>query len=110
MAILSGKLDQRSYLKHDSLVFPRLDGYLMGVPGDETIFQIYLTQLKKAFQNLHAAGVVHLDGFPSNIMWLLERDDVGRVDIRFVDLDVASVIDEPLDAGIQTAYREQSSL
>eukprot|EP01036_Dinobryon_divergens_P028601 gene28601-37571_t len=106
VAVLSGKLDQRSYLKHDSLVFPRLDGNLMGVPGDETIFQIYLTQLKKAFKNLHAAGVVHLDGFPSNIMWLLERD--GRVDVRFVELDVASVIDEPLDAGIQTAYREQS--
>lgn len=103
VAIRSGKLDQKQYMKHDRLVFPLLsDEFHMGVPLENGDFMQYLTALIGAYKQMHKAGVVHLDGYPSNIMWTKTNEQIV---IRFVDFDVASFVDCEFDTGIRDHLR-----
>lgn len=99
VAIRSGVLNERDYMCHDVLIFPMLDSeFQMGVPQDNVEFSAYIKELKRSYKLMHAAGVVHVDGYPSNILW--KKDINGAIVIRFVDFDAASVIDQPFDLGI----------
>ncbi len=75
----------------------------MGLPVDDTDFADYLKVFKDAYNKLHMAGVVHLDGFPSNILW--KKSEEGYV-IKFVDFDVATFVDRTFDSGIQENIRQ----
>ncbi len=99
VAIKSGELDDRKYLSNDALVFPKLsDEFQMGLPMDNTDFANYLTALKDAHKKMHNAGVVHLDGYPSNILWKKTEECIM---IKFVDFDVASFLNSPFDSEIR---------
>jgi hypothetical protein len=103
LAIMSGELEQIAYLSNDILIFPMLpEDFIMGVPGSAEDFGKYLKALKASYETLHNAGVVHLDGYPSNILWAKKADDT--IVIRFVDLDVASIRDEHFDSGIKNRF------
>ena len=69
----------------------------MGFPLEDVDLKRYLSRLKESFKALHAAQVVHMDAFPSNILW---RNVAGEIVIRFVDLDVSSFVGYELDSGI----------
>eukprot|EP00597_Dinobryon_sp_UTEXLB2267_P000018 CAMPEP_0170056896 /NCGR_PEP_ID=MMETSP0019_2-20121128/118_1 /TAXON_ID=98059 /ORGANISM="Dinobryon sp., Strain UTEXLB2267" /LENGTH=435 /DNA_ID=CAMNT_0010261493 /DNA_START=278 /DNA_END=1582 /DNA_ORIENTATION=- len=100
VAIRSGPLDEKHYLNNDYLLFPMLqDEFRMGVPLHDDDFQNYLHALILAYKRMHSAGVVHLDGYPSNILW--KKNFEGKIVIRFVDFDVASFLGQKFDIGIR---------
>ena len=100
VAVRSGVLDEKQYLSNDYLVFPMLsDEFRMGMPLDDGDFQDYLDALTRAYKRMHSCGVIHLDGYPSNILW--KKVSSGEIVIRFVDLDVASFIGCKFDRGIE---------
>jgi len=104
VAIRSGKLDEKHYLDNDFLLFPMLqDEFRMGVPLHDADFQNYLHALKLAYKRMHSIGVVHLDGYPSNILWRKSLE--GEIVIRFVDFDVASFLGHDFDVGIRNLLR-----
>jgi serine/threonine protein kinase len=71
------------------------DEFRMGVPFHDDDFNNYLRALTLAYKRMHIIGVVHLDGYPSNILWRKSLE--GEIVIRFVDFDVASLtIDQKL--------------
>ena len=59
-------------------------GYCIGAPNrllDEQQYQRYLGAVRRALEAIHAAGVLHCDLYPSNIMWCESaRQGVGVVD------------------------------
>ena len=73
------------------LIFPMLIGYQMGVPSDESDYILFLDELKRVINLVHKAGVVHVDLYPSNIMW--KKED-GNIIIRIVDWDAATILFE----------------
>lgn len=50
----------------------------------------------------HNAGVVYLDGYPTNATW--KKVSMGEIVIRFVDFDVASFIDTDCYDGIRDVF------
>jgi len=79
----------------DALIFRNLinDDFRIGVPEDEEQRGRYLDSLRTAMNAIHAAGVVHLDFYPSNFMW---EDEDGRVIVKIIDWDTAHFVDEAL--------------
>lgn len=83
----------------------RQDGYRMGTPPrhDSDLYQRYLSALREAVSQIHNAGVVHLDLYPSNIFWKAEEN---AVTIKVIDWDVAHLLTEQeLCQGVQSAHR-----
>jgi hypothetical protein len=99
VAILTGKFDDKNYMINDSIIYPMLSNeFKMGVPFDDDDFRAYIVALINAYQRMHKSGIVHLDGYPSNILW--KKGDNDQIVIRFVDFDVASFINENFDENI----------
>ncbi len=48
---------------------------------------------------LHQAGVVHLDLFPSNIMWKFEGEGT-KIEVKLIDFDAAHSISKNFTAAI----------
>jgi serine/threonine protein kinase len=98
-----GSCPERSYwLVYRDITF---DGFLMGTPprSDDVVFDRYIHALAGAVTEVHKAGVVHLDLYPSNIFW---KSDEGVVEVRLIDWDVAHQISErELPQGIESANR-----
>jgi hypothetical protein len=70
-------------------------GYRIGAPNrlhEEELFQTYLKALKYAIRCIHKAGVIHVDLYLSNVMWLVQED--GSIDIKIIDWDAAHCLDE----------------
>jgi Lipopolysaccharide kinase (Kdo/WaaP) family len=85
--------------KESSIVFSRLKGFNTGVPRvGEDHREAVLLALKTALQSVHAAGVVHMDLYPGNIMWraLEGGGAAGGVELRLVDFDAALFIGQPV--------------
>jgi hypothetical protein len=106
VALFTGKLDEANYLVNDSIVFPKLQGYRMGVPPTEDQFQKYLSAVKRAFKKFHAACVVHVDAYTSNIMWRINKE--GEFDIRVVDWDAASFLGAEMEVNIWSQMSKES--
>mmetsp|Transcript_17988 Transcript_17988/g.36259 ORF Transcript_17988/g.36259 Transcript_17988/m.36259 type:complete len:393 (+) Transcript_17988:394-1572(+) len=74
------------------LVYPDMtaQGFRVGIPDhDSDIFEAYVRAVENAVDAVHAAGVVHLDLYVSNIMHRITNDNV---EIRIVDWDAAHLI------------------
>jgi len=69
----------------DALMFHKLpaDVFNQGVPVEDDDFKLFIMELKKVLCDVHAAGVVHLDLYPSNIFW--RKLDDSNVEIRLID-------------------------
>jgi serine/threonine protein kinase len=75
------------------------DGYVIGVPEGEHLQSLYATNLKTAIEAIHTAGLVHMDLYPSNIMW--KSDDSGNgVKIKIIDWDSVQLIGQPYSLAI----------
>ena len=77
-----------------SLVFEDLtrkeDGaYSVGLPDKIELWDQWMSSVETAVKEMHAASVVHVDLYPSNIMWRKSPDASGGVEIKLVDFDVA---------------------
>jgi hypothetical protein len=66
------------------------DGYVTGVPRGQGDYEAFLAALEAVVHEVHARGVIHVDLFPSNIMWA--RAEGGSVKIRIVDWDAATFV------------------
>ena len=72
-----------------SIVFPRWKNFFHGVPlAGVPLRGDVLAALRAALRRLHAAGVVHLDLFPGNILWRV-ADGTSVIELRLVDFDAA---------------------
>lgn len=72
------------------VIFPLLErGFAMGVPSDRQLFDQYLVKLKEAIGKIHAVGVIHVDLYPSNILW---RHVDAEIVVRIVDWDCVETL------------------
>jgi Lipopolysaccharide kinase (Kdo/WaaP) family len=84
--------------KKNSIAFPRLEGFKTGVPRvGEPFRKEVLAALKTALQAVHAAGVVHMDLYPDNVLWRKAAAD--EVEVRLVDFDAALFIGQAVPDG-----------
>ena len=71
-------------------------GFLIGAPNritNERIFDLYVKALTAAVACIHRAGVIHVDLYLSNVMWL-HNEDSGVIEIKIIDWDAAHCLDE----------------
>jgi serine/threonine protein kinase len=92
-----------------SLVFInvcKLD-YQIGVPADHDLQQLYINELSRVIEIIHGSGFVHLDLYPSNIMWRYDdqRQDGGAggggMSILVIDWDSIHEIGKKYDSKTQ---------
>jgi serine/threonine protein kinase len=46
-----------------------MEGYNIAIPEYAVLRGLYINKLKDVIQCIHEIGVVHLDLYPSNILW-----------------------------------------
>jgi serine/threonine protein kinase len=76
------------------LVYPMMVGFKIGLPDSVEQRHSFLEQLKIAVSHFHAAGVVHLDLYLSNVMW--RETSTTEVTIKAIDWDAAHFTHESL--------------
>jgi hypothetical protein len=83
------------------LVFPHLSrqGFRLGMPTDPSQRDALVEAILQAMHRIHAAGVVHVDLYFSNIMW--RRDADGQMLVMIVDWDTVHENGEPLMVAIR---------
>jgi hypothetical protein len=69
----------------------KLHGYVMGVPIDEEEYIAFSKALESLVHQIHSCGVVHVDLYPSNILW---ANVDGKIRVRIVDWDGAHFMNE----------------
>lgn len=93
----SRKSDTRSDPKEFwySLVFPNLDldGFKTGIPDrqENKLYQDYVSAVEAAVGSVHAAGVAHLDLYPSNVFHRVRN---GSVEVKIIDWDGSHLLGE----------------
>jgi hypothetical protein len=97
-AVLPITLRHAGSRAQQGLVFPRLQGYSMGLTGDLAFNARLVDAIAAALAAIHARGVVHMDFYLSNVMWRVAAD--GTVDVRVIDWDVARLEGETLPKAI----------
>ena len=90
---------------NSELVFTRLNDFRIGLPANEMQRQSFLAEVKRAATAFHSARIVHLDFYPSNIMWKEDPSDSEAVIIKVIDWDAVQFADE----GITSAARSRLS-
>jgi serine/threonine protein kinase len=77
--------------KDGCLVFNNLfrEGFVMGVPIDQGPYDTFCNALSALIRRIHARGVIHVDLYPSNILWLREDREIK---IRVIDWDAATFL------------------
>jgi hypothetical protein len=84
------------------LIFPKLGAsFRMGVPEDERQFKEYITALSNVVKRQHQKLVVHVDLYPSNILWDLFSDSIR---IRIVDWDAATFIGDAFTTKVRNVF------
>ena len=77
-----------------ALVFENLVRYRIGLPATSDERKSLLVEIRNAIEACHSAGVVHLDFYPSNIMWMPCAD--GSFDVKIIDWDACHLVGEEL--------------
>jgi hypothetical protein len=85
---------RQPHIVFDNLV---LDGFRIGMPESEVDCNSLLEEIRRVVSTIHESGVVHLDLYPSNIMW---RCVLGKFQVKIVDWDTIHFVNEPLGEGI----------
>lgn len=71
-------------------------GFRIGAPNrieNEDLFDLYATALTAAVESIHNAGVIHVDLYLSNVMWL-HNAEAGLMEIKLIDWDASHCLDE----------------
>lgn len=91
------------WLRETTMVFPRLHGFITGVPAPGHEHRtVVLAAVQLALRRFHAAGLVHMDLFSSNVMWRM-ADQPGAspvVCVRLVDLDASLFVGQPVPPNV----------
>ena len=71
------------------IVFPNLSSdparfFRVGIPKVEDDKLLYIAELEKGMTAIHNAGLVHMDFYPSNIMWFKNSKE-NRIEIKIID-------------------------
>ena len=72
------------------------EGFRIGTPDriqDSILYGRFLQALRQGISDIHEAGVIHCDLYPSNIMWKADAEGES-VEIRLIDWDNAHCLDE----------------
>ncbi len=77
-------------------------GYVMGVPPEAEDYKTFLLALETLVHRIHARRVVHMDMYPSNILWA--KVD-GKMKVRIIDWDAASFMNQPLPEKMQNQLK-----
>ena len=91
-----------------SLVFENLAAahYQIGLPAEEELAVAYMEAVTKAVNRIHHAGVVHMDLYPSNIMFRVIENPTGvpsaAIDIKIIDWDAAHCINDRFYEPVRT--------
>lgn len=79
-----------------SLVFDHLgcdsNPYKVGLPADASKWKMWFDSVVTVVGGMHGAGVVHVDLYPSNMMW--RATVTGTVEVKLIDFDVAHLTKE----------------
>ncbi len=70
-------------------------GFEIGVPTDQGHHELYRKELRTSVREIHNSGIVHMDLYPSNIMWKLGQSRDDEIQIKFIDWDAIQIIGEP---------------
>eukprot|EP00053_Salpingoeca_punica_P003196 m.41709 g.41709 ORF g.41709 m.41709 type:complete len:1014 (-) comp12036_c0_seq2:39-3080(-) len=86
------------------LVFDNLcsQGYRMGIPVEKERMLAWLEAVTGALAAVHKAGVVHLDMYPSNVMW---KEEDGKILVKLIDWDGAHFLGERLTQTTSNRHR-----
>jgi len=85
--------------KKCNIIFPRLGpDFAMGVPSDELLYTLFLAKLEASIKKVNDKGIIHVDLYPSNILWRSFGDDII---IRIVDWDAATLNDDAFTSDMQ---------
>lgn len=96
-------IEESSAASDEFIIFPMLEKeFAMGVPGDKDLYDQYLAKLKKAIENIHQSGVIHIDLYPSNILWRVHE---GTMIIRIVDWDAATLTGDSFTDKMETRLK-----
>ncbi len=74
-------------------------GYQIGVPADHHLQRLYIEELSRVIASIHESGFVHLDLYPSNIMWKYDEQNV--LSILVIDWDSIHSIGKKYDLKTQ---------
>ena len=84
-------------LVFEDLKWDNLEGgpYRVGLPPDGSLWAAWLKSVQDAIDGIHKAGVVHVDLYPSNIMWRRKGNGGSEViEVKLIDFDVAHLNSE----------------
>lgn len=79
-----------------ALVFPKLSEHRIGLPEDAELRGRLLGEFRKAAVAFHDRNVVHMDFYPSNLMWKVNGN--GTLDVKVIDWDAAHELNEALQS------------
>lgn len=99
LTILHPYKDTKQNSVVDGIVFPMLSGYRIGLPSDLELSRRIVQEARKVMDAVHERGVVHMDLYPSNIMW--KAGDGPQVHIKIIDWDAAHLLHEQFSAAVQ---------
>lgn len=71
-------------------------GFRIGAPNritHEAVYDIFVETLTTAVHSIHKAGVIHVDLYLSNVMWLYNAD-TNMVEIKIIDWDSSHCLAE----------------
>lgn len=96
ICVREGNKKEEPYIIFEDMV--KVYGYNLGVPQDEALHDEYKNKLKLAVKEIHNAGIVHMDIYPSNIFW---KQQDGGISIKLIDWDAIQLIGYPFSYGIK---------
>lgn len=91
---LTYRTGSKSFI-NDALVFSNLTTHRIGLPDDLLLRKQLICEFRTAAVAFHNQGVVHMDFYPSNIMWKQNTD--GTLDIKVIDWDAVHQMGEIME-------------
>ena len=87
------------------LVFPNLKDFRIGFPAEKILRNSFFEKVKEALAAFHSQKVVHLDYYPSNIMWKVDPQNPDSVLIKIIDWDSVHFVGMGLPDKIIDRYK-----
>ncbi len=86
-------------IRDGQIIFDKLHEqyWQIGLPIESNLKEKFITLLANIMSEIHSIGVVHLDLYPSNIMWRINPIDQNGILIKIIDWDSAHFTDEILE-------------
>lgn len=78
----------------------------MGVPSVESLFQRFMVKLDETIKKFNAKGIIHVDLYPSNILWRYDREDII---IRIVDWDAATFVGDSFTSDMESRLKNNDN-